>query len=345
MSGRERSSTKRNLSCAARTPGWPCAGHVSITGLFIFTMDGYLSYYENCTLCPRNCHVNRLKDETGVCGSGADLFVSRAALHMWEEPCISGDTGSGTVFFSGCNLHCIFCQNHEISGRSPFGKRITTERLCDIFLELEEKGALNINLVTSTHYIPSVREAIIMAKRKGLSIPVVYNTGGYESVSSLKLLEGLIDIYLPDLKYFDPVLSAGLSHADDYEKVAKDAIREMVRQTGEPVFDKNGIMKKGVIVRHLVLPSHTKDSIKILDYLHDTYKDRIYISIMSQYTPIEENCKFFDPFPELKRSLTNREYKKVIDHALMLDIKNGFTQEGKAASESFIPSFKTLEGV
>ncbi len=264
---------------------------------------------------------------------------------MWEEPCISGDTGSGTVFFSGCNLHCIFCQNYEISGRSPFGKRITTERLCDIFLKLENIGALNINLVTPTHYIPSVREAIIMARRKGLLIPIVYNTSGYESVSSLKLLEGLIDIYLPDLKYIDPVLSAGLSHADDYGIVVKDAIREMVRQTGEPVFDENGIMKKGVIVRHLVLPSHTKDSIKILDYLHNTYEDRIYISIMNQYTPIEENCKFFDSFPELKRSLTKREYNKVIDHALKLDIKNGFTQEGKAASESFIPSFKTLEGV
>ncbi len=323
-----------------------CAGHAN-TALFIFrrkNLDKLMSLYDNCTLCPRLCKVDRTTGKTGHCGCTADLMVSRAALHMWEEPCISGTEGSGTVFFSGCNLHCVFCQNKEISGRDPYGKIISTDRLAEIFFELKKKGANNINLVTPTHYIPSVAIALKKAKEDGLNLPIVYNTSGYELPESLKLLEGLVDIWLPDFKYLYPE-TAGFSNASDYPEVAKKALAEMVRQAGEPVFDEEtGLIKRGVIVRHLVLPGHIKESCRILDYLHETYGDKIYISIMNQYTPFPES--FCPEVPkELRRLVTKREYDKVIDHALSIGIKNGFTQEGEAASESFIPSFKECEGV
>lgn len=314
--------------------------------------------YEECTLCPRNCRANRLSGEKGVCLCPSTLMVSRAALHMWEEPCISGKEGSGTVFFTGCNMHCIFCQNFEISGHNPYGKEISIKRLSEIFLWLQSQGANNINLVTPTHYIPSIKLALLSAKENGLNIPIVYNTSGYEKPESLKLLDGLVDIYLPDFKYMNSDISSSFSNAKDYAECAKAAIAEMVRQTGEPVFDDRGMMKKGVIVRHLVLPGHIKESKEIIGYLYGEYKDSIYISIMNQYTPLlsstDENAALhakpvtrekLAQFPELGRRVTKREYEKVLDFAISLGIKNGFTQEGQAAFESFIPSFKDCTGV
>lgn len=293
-----------------------------------------------CHLCPRECNVDREKERYGICGQSNKIYVARAALHMWEEPCISGEEGSGTVFFCGCTLRCIYCQNHEIAlGKEANGKKIGKEisilRLKEIFLELQEIGANNINLVTGTHYIPQIAIALILAKAEGLSIPVVYNTSGYEKIESLRLLEGLVDIYLPDLKYVSSKLSGEYSHAEDYFEMASKALKEMVRQVGSPQFDKRGLMKKGVIVRHLVLPGSTKDSKAVLDHLWNTYQDQIYISIMNQYTPMEQ----IKNHPLLGRKVTKREYQKVVDHALSLGWENGFIQEGETAKESFIPGF------
>ena len=289
--------------------------------------------YESCKLCPRACGVDRTSAH-GFCKETAVLRAARASLHMWEEPPLSGKTGSGTVFFSGCNLGCIFCQNYGIAHEHQ-GKEITPERLAEIFLELREKGAANINLVTAVHFVPHVIRALDIAKIKGLDIPVVYNSGGYESVDTLKRLEGYIDVYLPDYKYRDSDLARRFSGAYDYPMVAEKAIAEMVRQIGECVFDENGMMKRGVIVRHLVLPRHTDDSMAVLSYLHEAYGDRIYISIMSQYTPVRK----YEKYPELSRKLTTYEYGKVVKFAEKLGIKNGFLQSGEAAKESFIPSF------
>ncbi len=293
-----------------------------------------------CNLCPRNCFVDRKQEKIGYCGQSNKIYVARAALHMWEEPCISGAEGSGTVFFCGCPLRCIFCQNHTIAlGRDTngekFGKEISISRLKEIFLELQDKGANNINLVTGTHYIPQIAEALKLAKVEGLIIPVVYNTGGYEKVESLRLLEGLVDVYLPDLKYVSKELAKEYSNASDYFEVVSKAIEEMVRQVGEPEFDERGIVQKGVIVRHLVLPGSTKDSKAVLNYLWNTYGNKIYISIMNQYTPMEQ----IKNHPLLSRKVTKREYQKVVDHALSLGWENGFIQEGETAKESFIPGF------
>ena len=294
----------------------------------------------NCILCPRRCGVNRETHQPGYCSMPAELIVARAALHMWEEPCISGTCGSGTVFFSGCNLKCVFCQNHSIA-HGDYGKTISTPRLAEIFMELQEKGAANINLVTPTHYIPQIRNALILAKEQGLTLPIVYNTGSYESVDSLRLLEGLIDIYLPDLKYYSTELSSKYSHTSDYFEIATLALAEMYRQVGVPVFDEgSGMLKSGIIVRHLVLPGQTKDSKKILRYLHETYGDNIYISIMNQYTPLPHVTQF----PELDRQVTPEEYDRVVNFALRLGIENAFIQEGETAKESFIPPFD-MEGV
>ena len=293
-----------------------------------------------CTLCPRNCSVDRENGKTGYCGQTNKIYVARAALHMWEEPCISGKEGSGTVFFCGCPLRCIFCQNHAIAlGKEKngerIGKEITIKRLKEIFLELQEKGANNINLVTGTHYIPQIAEALRLAKAEGLVIPIVYNTGGYEKVESLRMLEGLVDIYLPDMKYVSGELSKEYSNAPDYFEVASIALEEMIRQVGEPEFDDRGYIKKGVIVRHLVLPGSTKDSKAVLEYLWNTYGNKIYISIMNQYTPMEQ----IKNHPLLSRKVTKREYQKVVDYALSLGWENGFIQEGETAKESFIPGF------
>lgn len=290
-----------------------------------------------CRLCPRSCGVRREAGEHGVCGQTDRLKAARAALHYWEEPCISGTAGSGTVFFSGCNLHCVFCQNRSISDGTA-GKNITTERLSEIFLELQEKGADNINLVTPGHFVPQIAEALERAKKNGMSLPVVYNTGSYEYVETLRQMEGLVDIYLPDFKYMDDALGQRYSHAGDYSVVAKAAITEMVRQTGSAVFeygDEDGLMKRGTIVRHLVLPGCVEDSKAVIRYLYETYGDRIYISIMNQFTPMPG----LEDYPEFNRKVTEEEYGEVVDYAISLGVERGFIQEGDTAEESFIPAF------
>lgn len=294
----------------------------------------------SCTLCPRSCKVNRLEMETGYCGQTVEIKAARASLHMWEEPCISGDSGSGTVFFSGCNLRCVYCQNHDIAlGKT--GKIISTERLSEIFCDLQEKGALNINLVTPSHFVPQIVQALKMAKTNGLHIPIVYNTSGYETVQNLGLLDGLIDIYLPDFKYCSPALGRAYSNAPDYFAVASTALAEMYRQVGDPLFDEEtGLMKKGMIVRHLVLPECTDDSKAVIRYLYETYGHHIYISIMNQYTPVTE----LPQHPNLNRTLTDDEYNSVVDYAIELGIENGFIQEGETNLESFIPPFN-LDGI
>lgn len=295
---------------------------------------------DKCTLCPRNCGVDRDNGKTGYCGQTDKVYVARAALHMWEEPCISGKEGAGTVFFCGCTLRCIFCQNHQIAlGKAEsgdkIGKEVSIERLKEIFLELQEKGANNINLVTGTHYIPQIAMALKLAKEEGLKIPIVYNTSGYEKAESLQILDGLVDIYLPDMKYVSKELSKEYSNASDYFEMASKALEEMVRQVGEAQFDTRRYMTKGVIVRHLVLPGSTRDSKAVLDYLWNTYGNNIYLSIMNQYTPMEQ----IKNHPLLSRKVTKREYSKVVDYALSLGWENAFIQEGETAKESFIPGF------
>lgn len=285
-------------------------------------------------MCPRGCHVKRQDGERGYCGMTQDIVIARAALHFWEEPCISGSKGSGAVFFTGCQLRCVFCQNHKIA-IGKVGKAVSIERLVEIFFELKEKGANNINLVTPTHYVPQLCDALKYAKKKGLDIPIVYNTGSYERVETLRMLEGLVDVYLPDCKYKSSELSGKYSNAPDYFEIADAALEEMVRQVGEPDFDADGMIKKGVIVRHMVLPGCTKDSKDVLKHLYSKYGNSIYISIMNQYTPVGELIKY----PELKRKVTKREYDKVIDYAIDIGIENGFIQEGDTAKESFIPDF------
>lgn len=288
---------------------------------------------EDCCLCPRECHVNRLKGKKGYCGQTAEIRAARAALHMWEEPCISGDAGSGAVFFTGCTLGCVYCQNHRIAD-GTVGKMISVERLADIYLELQEQGAWNINLVTAGHFIPSVIRSLDLAKQQGLHIPVVYNTSGYEKADTLKRLEGYIDIYLPDLKYVDTVLAKKYSFAPDYPQIATAALEEMVRQTGDAQFEDDR-MKKGVIVRHLVLPGLTDASKRVIRYLYETYNDRIYISILNQYTPMP----YLEKYPELNRKVREEEYDEVVDYAISIGVENGFIQEGDTAEESFIPEF------
>ena len=286
-----------------------------------------------CNLCARNCNVDRSKS-LGYCGMPEDIYVARAALHPWEEPCISGIRGSGTVFFSGCSLRCVFCQNYSISMKMA-GKKMSVEDLADTFLRLESEGAHNINLVTPTHYVRQVISALDMAKGRGLSVPVVYNTGTYENVSTIKMLDGYVDIYLPDMKYLNRDIAKKYSNAYNYPDVAKEAIREMVRQVGKATFFDDGMMKKGVIVRHLVLPGNIYDSKDIIDYLYDTYGDDIFVSIMNQYTPLSR-VKNLKP---LDRKLSDEEYEEVVDYALFVGVKNGFIQEGNTAKESFIPDF------
>lgn len=277
-----------------------------------------------CDLCPRKCLVDRKKGEKGICGQTENLKVARAALHFWEEPCISGDAGSGAVFFSGCPLHCVFCQNENIAN-GTVGKEISLERLVDIFLELQEKRANNINLVTPGHFVPQIVKALDQARKEGLTLPVVYNTSSYETVDTIKMLEGYVDIYLPDFKYMSPVLSKKYSHAPDYAEVAKAAIAEMVRQTGKAVFvngDEDNLILSGTIVRHLTLPGCMADSMQILKYLHDTYGDMIYISIMNQFTPLSNLEKYL----ELNRRITDEEYETLVDYAIEIGIENGFIQ-------------------
>lgn len=291
-----------------------------------------------CNICPRNCNIDR-SVKTGYCSMTDKVKISRAALHMWEEPCISGDRGSGTVFFSGCNMKCVFCQNKDIS-HDGFGKEITVEHLADIFLRLERQGALNINLVTPTHYTLQIIQAVKLAKARGLTLPILYNTSSYEKAETIKMLAGIVDIYLPDFKYFDNKTAKKYSSAPDYVEYSKAAIEEMVRQHPECVFDENGIIQKGVIVRHLVMPGQAESAKKAVKYLYDTYGDKIFISIMSQYTP----CTDLSAYPEINRKLTREEYDDVVNYAVDIGVENGFIQEGESASESFIPPFN-LEGV
>ena len=289
-----------------------------------------------CNQCPRKCNKERREDDTasyGYCKVSVRPKVARAALHFWEEPCISGEEGSGTVFFSGCNLRCVYCQNREIAA-GVRGKEISIERLAEIFLELQEKGANNINLVTPSHYYAQIKEALLLVKEK-LHIPVIANTSSYESVEELKEMEGLIDIYLADFKYMSRELAEKYSHAKDYPQVAAEALREMFRQLGEPEFDERCMMKKGIIVRHLLLPGCMEDSKAVLKYLYETYGNSIFISIMNQYTPLSH----VGGYPELNRRITEEEYEEVVDYAIELGIENGFVQEGETAEESFIPAF------
>lgn len=293
-----------------------------------------MNKYENCLLCPRKCGINRSTGQTGVCGVSSEIKVARAALHYWEEPCISGKRGSGAVFFSGCSLHCVFCQNREISDGKA-GKVISKERLSDIFMELAGKGANNINLVTPGQYIPDIVWAVNDAKSRGMKLPIIYNTSGYENVTELKLLEGIVDVYLPDFKYMDSTLSARYSRAKDYPSVAKQALSEMVRQQPDVVIDDaTGLIQKGVIVRQLLLPGHVNDAKAVLKYLYDTYHDHVYISMMSQFTPIA-----LKDYPEINRTVTRREYERLVDYALEIGITNAFIQEGDVAKDSFIPAF------
>ena len=388
-----------------------------------------------CTRCPRACNANRAEGHSGVCGvSGKSIYVARAALHMWEEPCISGDTGSGTVFFYGCPLRCIYCQNyriahissekelgrllsseHEIKGEIITGRAVTVEELAAVFLEMQKMKAKNINLVTPTHYTPEIIEAVLVAKERGLHLPIVYNCSGYERVETLSSLEGIVDIYLTDFKYMDASLAKRFSNAEDYPEVAKLALEEMVRQMRNSrkgavevenpvldemvlqmrssrkgaaevenpvldemvlqmrnhknsdkdvtnqtpdtmilqrincensaeevkkedlnIFDEQGIMQKGIIVRHLLLPNHVKNAKAVVEYVYETYGDQVYISLMNQYTPLPQ----VENIPELNRRVTKREYESLIDYAVSLGVVNGFIQEGETAKESFIPEFE-----
>ncbi len=288
---------------------------------------------KRCGLCPRECKVDRTQGERGYCGQTAELYVARAALHQWEEPCLSGTIGSGTIFFTGCPLGCVFCQNLEIAAGNV-GKKISVKRLAEIFLELQEQGAHNINLVTATHFVPQIAEALSLAKQNGLQIPIVYNTSSYEHVSTLRLLEGLVDIYLPDLKYRNEEWSLRYSHAADYFFYASKAIAEMVRQVGKPVFsEEDGLMKRGVIVRHLALPGKEEDSKEVIRYLYETYGEQIYISIMNQFTPMPG----LREYPELNRVLTEQEYSRIVDYAIRLGVEQGYIQEGETAKEALSP--------
>lgn len=316
----------------------------------------------NCNLCPRKCNVDRRK-HTAFCGQYNTIKVSRASLHMWEEPLISGTKGSGTVFFSGCNLGCVFCQNYDIAMNGK-GRQISSRQLADIFLRLQDAGANNINLVTAGHFLPEVIKTIELVRNKSLTIPIVYNTSAYESLSAIHSLDGLIDIYLPDMKYYSPDISLKYSKASDYFEVASSAIEEMVRQTGghfsftdedtktnhynisdyeDLCEDKNLIMTKGVVVRHLLLPGCYEDSRKIIEYLYGTFGDHIFISIMNQYTPMNNGGIIKDKYPELLNKVSPEEYNSLLDYAIELGLNNGFFQEGDVATESFIPDFDSGE--
>lgn len=311
--------------------------------------------YSDCNLCHRHCHVNRSAGETGYCRQTSEMKAARAALHFWEEPCISGLDGSGAVFFSGCSLQCVFCQNHDIAiGHT--GKLLSAKHLSDIFLRLQDEKASNINLITPTHFIPEIVSALEDAKSHGLRIPIVYNTGSYETIEALHMLDGLIDIYLPDLKYYSPEISTRYANAPDYFLCAAEAIHEMYRQVGNPVFSlpdhispesvpladqsEQYLMKRGVIVRHLLLPGCRHDSREIISYLHQTYQDRVFISVMNQYTPI----KIPAGYEELCHTVSDRDYERIIHFMLSLEMENVFIQDGGTAKESFVPPFD-CEGI
>lgn len=289
-----------------------------------------------CTLCPRKCRADRDNGERGFCGETAQLTAARASLHLWEEPCISGTRGSGAVFFSGCVLRCVFCQNYDISSRGV-GKPITVERLCEIFLELQAQGAHNINLVNPTHFTPQVIRALEAAKARGLTLPVVWNSGGYELPDTLRLLEGLVDVYLPDVKYYSDELARRLSAAPDYFETAMAALDEMLRQTGAPVFSPEGLLLKGVVARHLVLPWEYRDSIEVIKRLGERFGGKILFSLMSQYTPFGR-VRTDPAFSRMNRRITTFEYQKALDAALEAGL-TGYMQEKSSAKEEYTPKF------
>jgi len=293
-------------------------------------MNGSLNY---CVLCPRMCMVNRNNNELGFCMAGNKIKIAKAYLHMWEEPCISGDTGSGTIFFSNCNLRCLFCQNYYISEIGN-GVEISIERFSEICLDLQKQGATNINLVTPTHFVPLIIDGIKLAKINGLCIPIVYNTSGYESLETIKMLDGVVDVYLPDFKYYSDEYAIKYSKCRDYFKYTSLALEEMVRQRPECRFNDNGNIVSGVVVRHLLLPQMEEDSKKILKYLYESYGDKIFISIMNQYTPVRY-CKY----DELNHTVNDSVYDDLIDYAWNIGIRKAFVQEGGTQSESFIPEF------
>lgn len=291
----------------------------------------------NCQLCPRSCGVNRY-EQPGACGGGALARVAKVSLHPWEEPAIAGPEtgkGAGTVFFSGCNLRCVFCQNYEISHYEK-GREVTSEELGEIFLHQQAQGAATLDLVTPTHYVPQIIQALAYAKKRGFSLPVVYNSSGYESVSTIELLGGLVDVYLPDLKYYSSELSRAYSQAQDYFPVAAKAIKAMVQQVGRPVLDAQGIMTRGVLVRHMVLPGARHDSMKLLDWLWQNFGHDIYLSLMSQYTPMYKAGEY----KALKRRLTTFEYQSVIDYARELGVTQCFIQQRSSATKAYVPNWQ-----
>ena len=289
----------------------------------------------HCVLCPRMCGADRAAGQTGFCGCTEQVRIARAALHFYEEPCLSGTRGASTVFFAGCTLRCIYCQNAQIS-RKPVGRTVSVPELSDIFLDLQAQGAHNIDLVTPTQFSPQIAEAVKLARQGGLHIPIVWNTGGYERPEVLEALADTVDVWMPDLKYMKPETARALSAAPDYPGAAKAALAEMFRQQPELVYDEDGLLQKGVLARILVLPGHVKEAIAILQYLAETYEDRILISIMSQYTPMPQMADH----PDLSRKITRREYDRVVSEALRLDLSNVFIQEGDVAKDSFIPPFE-----
>lgn len=302
-------------------------------------MTGPAAWLKRCSLCPRECGIDRLAGETGFCGAGRDVRVALVSLHQWEEPCLSGERGSGTVFFSRCNLRCVFCQNHAIS-QAGAGRDISIERLAEIFREQQTRGAHNLNLVSPTPYVPHILAAINRARESGFSLPVVYNTNSYETPATVGALAGYVNIYLPDLKYFDPQIAVKYSAAPDYFHHAAKAIEAMVKQAGPPVFGHHGLMRRGVIIRHLLLPGLVEDSKRVVEYIHRTFGDAVYLSLMSQYTPVYRAAAY----PEINRTVALSEYTALVDYARSLGVSNGFVQGGGAAMESFIPEFD-LRGV
>ena len=292
-----------------------------------------LKLLEKCAICPHNCGINRLDNQIGRCKSKDTVKVALYSIHNFEEPCISGRKGSGTVFFSNCNMNCVFCQNYEISQQGK-GKEISIEELADIFIKQQEKDVENINLVTPTSYVPQIIEAIKIARSKGLKLPIVYNTNGYEKVETLKMLEGYVDIYLPDFKYSDNELGKRLSKVDNYFEIATEALKEMHRQTGKAVFDENGIMQKGMIIRHLVLPNHILNSRRVLKWINDNMHD-VYVSVMAQYFPTYKAKEIDD----INRKLTKEEYEQIENYLYRLDLENGYIQELGEHEEEYVPSW------
>ena len=293
-----------------------------------------LELLEKCTICPHNCGINRLDNQIGRCKSSDTVKVALYSTHNFEEPCISGKKGSGTVFFSNCNMNCVFCQNYEISQQGK-GKEISIEELADIFIKQQEKDVENINLVTPTSYVPQIIEAIKKARSHGLKLPIVYNTNGYEKVETLKMLEGYVDIYLPDFKYSDNDLGKRLSKVDNYFEIVTDALKEMYRQTGKAVFDEEGIMQRGMIIRHLVLPNHILNSRRVLKWINENMHD-VYVSVMAQYFPTYKAKEIYD----INRKLTKEEYEQIENYLYRLDLENGYIQELGEHEEEYVPHWE-----